>query len=72
MGGQKVSEGLLCGGATLGHPDLVQGSLGFGLLTFGQFVEHVGRLMYPATLFARVAKNLRQHFPEAQCTITNR
>jgi hypothetical protein len=67
-----VVEGLLGCGATLGHPDLVQGSLGFGLLTFGQLVQYVGRLMHPATLRARAAKDLRQRFPEAQGAITDR
>jgi len=54
-------------GAVLGHPNLMQRSLGFSLLTLRQFIEQVGRSMHPATLLAGAAEDLRQRLPFAQC-----
>jgi len=69
----KVSEGLLRRGATLSHLDPMQASLGFGLLSFGQFVERVGCLMHPATLLAVLQKACGNAFqkPKAPSPIAN-
>src|SRR6266496_3630329 len=57
--------------ATLSHPDLMPGSLGFCFLTGGQFVSTC--MSYaPATLPPRAAEHLRQCFPETQSTIASR
>ena len=46
--------------------DLVQMLLGLRLLRLRQFVQHVGRLMHPASLLAYLAVDLAQRLPEAQ------
>ena len=49
----------------LGHPDVLQVPLGFGLEGFGQLVQNVAGLVQPAALFARRAVALAQGLPEA-------
>ena len=51
------------------HPDLMKTLLGLLLKGFGQFVEHVGRLVHPTALLARFAINLAQRRPKTQCAI---
>src|SRR5215217_9405489 len=51
IGSHKVIEGLLRCGATLGHPDLVQGSLGFGLDLWA-----VGSARWPSYAPSNVAR----------------
>ena len=71
VGRQEKIESRVGVHATFRHPDLVRTFLAFGLLTFRQFVEHVGGLMHPAALRARGAEHLRQRFPEGLLTFVN-
>ena len=52
--------------ARLGHPDLLQCSLGFRLLALRQFVEDVGGLVHPAALLACGRPQLAERLPEAK------
>jgi hypothetical protein len=54
------------------HPDVLKCGFGLGLLTLGQLVQHVGRLVNPAALPSGMAKYLRQRFPETQGAIADR
>lgn len=46
----RAIKGLVRLGTGLRHPDLLQISLDLGLHRFGQLIEHIRRLMHPATL----------------------
>jgi hypothetical protein len=59
IGRQEKIESSFSSQATLGHPDLVQVLFAFGLQTLWQFVEHIGRLVHPATLRLRRAKPVK-------------
>ena len=65
-------EGLVGTLSGLGHPDLVQRRLDLRLYRLRHLVQHVGRLVHPATLLSRLGPFLGKCLPEPQCTITNR
>ena len=52
------------------HPDLVQHLLRLRLDTLGHLVEHVGRLVDPATLRSCRGIHTSQSLPEAQRAVT--
>ena len=56
----------------LGHPDVVDHRLGFGLFSLGKLVEDVRRLVHPAALFSGVRINFGERLPESQCAIPDR
>ena len=56
-------------GLRFGLPDLMQIRLGFRLNALGHLVEHVGRLVDPATLFTSFRKDLTKCRPEPQLHI---
>ena len=58
VGCDEEVEGGFGVGPSLGHPDVVQMALGFGLQGFGHLVEHVGGLVDPATLHPGLSVNL--------------
>src|SRR5665213_1852157 len=49
--GVECHEGILLG---LGHPDLLERTLGFRLLALRQLVQDIGSLVHPAALSARL------------------
>ena len=49
-----AAKGLVDPLLDLGHPDLVQGRLDFRLYRLRHLVQHIGRLVYPATLLSRL------------------
>jgi len=55
VGGHEQVERLLGIGLRRSHPDLMQLLLGLRLQSLRQLVEHVGRLMNPAALLARLS-----------------
>src|SRR5689334_21160953 len=59
---------LLC----LGHPDLLQRPLGFRMLALRQLVQHIGRLVYPATVAADLRPYLLNRLPEAERAVGDR
>jgi hypothetical protein len=54
---QEGVEGLIGRLASLGHPDVMEVVLGFGLNALGHLVEDVGCLVNPAFLFMGFTKN---------------
>ena len=65
-GFHKMVKGLVRLGLCLGHPDLMQHRLGFGMNRLGQIVQHIGGLMDPAALPTRRRIHFLQGRPEAQ------
>ena len=72
IGRQEVIEGFPGFILGLRHPDVVQMPFGLGLQAFRHLVQHVGGLVNPAALFARLPVNLAQSLPETQRPITPR
>src|SRR5262245_49502191 len=56
----------------LSHPDLLQRSLGLGLLALRQLVEEIGGLVHPATLPAHLGPYLFEGLPKAKRAIGDR
>src|SRR6516162_4710880 len=67
--GIERRERLLLG---LGHPDLLQRPLGFRLLALRQLVQHIGSLVHPAALAARLRPHLLDRLPEAERAVGDR
>jgi len=71
IGGDKAIErppGVFPG---LGHPDLVQGGLRFGLHRLRQGIENILGLVHPAALMSGPRINLIERRPEPQCAIAH-
>jgi hypothetical protein len=64
--GVECYERVLLG---LGHPDLLQCTLGFRLLALRQLVQDIGGLVHPAALPARVGPYFFEGLPEAKRAI---
>jgi hypothetical protein len=56
----------------LGHPDVLQRSLGFRLLTLQLFVEHVGGLVHPAALAAGLGPYFLDRLPKPERAVGDR
>src|SRR5215471_20398455 len=56
----------------LGHPDLLQRSLGLKLLALRRLVEDIGGLVHPAALPAGVGPHLFEGLPKAERAIGDR
>src|SRR6266571_2254350 len=67
--GVERRERILLG---LGHPDLLQRTLGFRLLALRQLVQHVGALVHPAALAAGLGPYFLDRLPEAEPAIGDR
>ena len=48
------------------HPDFMQFLFGCRLQAFGQLIQHIGRLVHPAALFAGRRTDLLQRLPEPE------
>ena len=59
-------------GPRLGHPDLLQCTLGFGLLALRQLAQDIRRFVNPAALLSRRRPNLAERLPETQPSVGNR
>ena len=68
---QGQIERLVCRLSALRHPNLVQRILHLRLHRLRQLVQHIGRLVNPAALVARLGVRLRQNPPETQRSVTN-
>lgn len=71
VGFAEVGEGLLGRGAGRCQVDLLKEVLGVWLQFLGQLVEHVGRLMHPATLRATGGPLFFQGWPETERAIAD-
>src|SRR5258705_12494541 len=60
--GVERGECILLG---LGHPNLLERTLGLRLLALGQLVQDIGGLVHPKALAAGPRPNLRDPLPEA-------
>ena len=69
---QEGVEGLGCVVPRVGHPDLMDHLLGRRLFVLGQFVQHVGRLVHPATLGFCRRIDFGNRIPETQGTVADR
>src|SRR5215207_11367516 len=56
----------------LRHPDLLQRPLGFRLLALRQLVQHIGGLVHPAALAARLRPDLFNRLSESKRAIGDR
>src|SRR3954462_7904969 len=56
----------------LGHPDVLKGAFGLGLLALRQFVEDIGGLVHPTALAARLGPDLLKGLPETECAVGHR
>src|ERR1700719_3932734 len=65
--GVERGECILLG---LGHPDLLERTLGLRLLALGQLVQDIGGLVHPTALAARPRPHLLDRLPEAEGTAT--
>src|SRR5262249_2659638 len=71
IGGNEQIKGQLSPLAVWGHPDRLATLFGLRLAVLRQFVEHVGRLMHPTPLPARLAIHLAQRLPKTPRPIPN-
>ena len=67
----KLVKCLLCLGFGFGHPDFMQSRLGFAVYGFGQFIEYIGCLVYPAALATGLRPSLIQSRLKTQCAIAD-
>src|SRR5207342_3812627 len=67
--GFQGRNGILLG---LGHPDLLQRTLGLGVQALRQLVQDVGGLVHPAALLAGCRPHLAKRFPEAERPVSDR
>jgi len=56
----------------LGHPNLLQGPLGFRLLALRQLVQHIGGLVHPAALAATLRPHFLDRLPKAERAVGDR
>src|SRR5207344_2752781 len=67
--GFQGRNGILRG---LGHPDLLQRTLGLGVQALRQLVQDVGGLVHPAALLAGCRPHLAERLPEPERAIGDR
>src|SRR6202035_5306295 len=67
--GFQGRNGILLG---LGHPDLLQRTLGLGVQALWQLVQDVRGLVHPAALLAGCRPHLAKRLPEAERTVSDR
>src|ERR1700732_2386316 len=68
-------EGVECGECILpglGHPDLLERTLGLRLLALGQLVQDIGGLVHPTALAACPRPHLLDRLPEAEGAVGDR
>src|SRR3982075_3263891 len=67
--GVERGECILLG---LGHPNLLERTLGLRLLALGQLVQDIGGLVHPTALAARPRPHLLDRLPEAEGAVGGR
>src|ERR1700732_2089593 len=67
--GVERGECILLG---LGHPNLLERTLGLRLLALGQLVQDIGGLVHPTALAAHPRPHLLDRLPEAEGTVGDR
>src|SRR3981081_1079008 len=67
--GVERGECILLG---LGHPDLLERTLGLRLLALGQLVQDIGGLVHPTALAAHPRPHLLDRLPEAEGAVGDR
>src|SRR3981081_2149537 len=67
--GVELGECILLG---LGHPDLLERTLGLRLLAVGQLVQDIGGFVHPTALAARPRPHLLDPLPEAEGAVGDR
>ena len=72
VSGLEVIEGAIRQVAGFRLPDLVQGVLGVVLGALRQPIQHIARLVHPASLMTGLRPQFRHRRPESQCAIADR